>query len=281
MVFVLTCHGMTRNGIDVINSGTPFDNVIKRAWVGGILVCLALISCTTFNGPVALPPRVDGATFVGNQACYDCHTNITRAFPSSVHARLHFQASGLSELSGCESCHGPGSKHVAGGGGKGLFIVNPGRDPSACYDCHQEIHAEFLLPRHHPLPEGKMNCVACHDPHGLDIMKPSGGLAMGRMNESCAPCHRDQSRPFVYIHEALQEGCHSCHQPHGSMNQALLTYRDNNLCLRCHAQVANPAFNQLVIGWIPHSPRVMEGSCWSAGCHTAVHGSNIDPKLRY
>jgi hypothetical protein len=23
------------------------------------------------------------------------------------------------------------------------------------------------------------------------------------------------------------------------------------------------------------------GSCWSVGCHTAVHGSNINPKMLY
>jgi hypothetical protein len=23
------------------------------------------------------------------------------------------------------------------------------------------------------------------------------------------------------------------------------------------------------------------GTCWTSGCHTAVHGSNVDPRLRY
>jgi hypothetical protein len=23
------------------------------------------------------------------------------------------------------------------------------------------------------------------------------------------------------------------------------------------------------------------GTCWTSGCHTAIHGSNIDPRLRY
>jgi hypothetical protein len=23
------------------------------------------------------------------------------------------------------------------------------------------------------------------------------------------------------------------------------------------------------------------GTCWTAGCHTAIHGSNVDPRLRY
>jgi hypothetical protein len=23
------------------------------------------------------------------------------------------------------------------------------------------------------------------------------------------------------------------------------------------------------------------GTCWTSGCHTAIHGSNVDPRLRY
>lgn len=118
-------------------------------------------------------------------------------------------------------------------------------------------------------------------------MKPAGGLAMARLNESCTPCHRDQSRPFAFVHEALREGCVSCHQPHGSINAKMLVYRDNNLCLRCHAQVASPFLpsGTVVIGSTIHAglglDRLVQGSCWSSGCHTAVHGSNIDPKLRF
>jgi len=254
-------------------------------WCGGlalVFTALLLVSCGRFSGPVALPPLIEGATFVGNASCYDCHTNYVRVFPSSAHGRLHLAGAGMPGQTGCESCHGPGSLHIAAGGGRGRHILNPGRDASACYRCHVEVHAEFTLPQHHPVPEGHMNCVQCHDPHGRDILKPAGGPAMARLNENCATCHREQAKPVVYIHEAMREGCVACHQPHGSINPKMLVERDNNLCLKCHAQVVNPGFNNfLAIGNVPHSARVMQGSCWSAGCHSAVHGSNIDPFLRY
>ena len=112
-----------------------------------------------------------------------------------------------------------------------------------------------------------------------DILKPAGGLAMARLNESCAECHRDQTRPFVFEHEALREGCVSCHQPHGSINAKLLVQRDANLCLKCHAQM--PQGGGVLIGKVDHSQLLRLGSCWSAGCHTAVHGSNINPKMLY
>ena len=246
-------------------------------------VAMALISCS--NTPVSLTaaPDIPGANFVGDRACAECHTNICRLFPASAHARIRLQSVRSLGQTGCESCHGPGSLHITGGGGRGKSIFNPGQDPAPCFECHRTVQAEFQLPQHHPLPEHKMNCAQCHDPHGSDIFKASGGLAMARLNEDCAGCHREQTRPFVFEHPALREGCTACHNPHGSINATLLIQRDVNLCLRCHAQVQGPsvARGQVYIGNVDHSAFIRMGTCWSAGCHTAVHGSNIDVRLRY
>ena len=125
-----------------------------------------------------------------------------------------------------------------------------------------------------------MNCVDCHDPHGPDISKPAGGLGISRLNESCAACHRDQSRPFVFEHAAMRESCLTCHNPHGTFNDKLLTDRDSNLCLQCHSQVqAVPG--RVAIGKVDHTDFLRFGTCYSAGCHMAVHGSNVNPKLLY
>jgi DmsE family decaheme c-type cytochrome len=218
---------------------------------------------------------------VGNKICADCHTNIARTFHGSPHAR--FQKNDdpkWAELAGCESCHGAGSKHVAAGGGRGKFIINPRKDAASCLQCHLEVHAQFSLPQHHPVLEKKMNCVQCHDPHGKEIFKPAGGLAMARQNQQCAECHRDQSRVFVFEHAAMREGCVACHSPHGSFNDKMLVERDANLCLKCHSQIQSTA-GQTVIGKMDHSSFLRRGTCWTAGCHTAVHGSNISPRLLY
>jgi predicted CXXCH cytochrome family protein len=105
---------------------------------------------------------------------------------------------------------------------------------------------------------------------------------MARLNETCAPCHREQTRPFIFEHPALREGCTVCHRPHGSINAKMLVEPDSNLCLRCHAQVPEPGAAQRVfIGGRDHTSSLAFGSCWTAGCHTAVHGSNLQPILLY
>lgn len=279
-----------------INSRTPVSSIpsfaaLRPRWswpaciaVVAVTVPLGLLllsACSSLDGTIASPPYIQGASFVGNQVCMDCHTNLVRSFPSSPHGRYHRDHDlRMAGETGCESCHGAGSLHVNAGGGRDKLIYNPGLDPAPCFQCHLEVHAEFRLPQRHPVIEGKMNCVQCHDPHGGDLMKPAGGLAMARLNESCAGCHREQSRPFVFEHEALREGCTACHQPHGSVNSALLVQRDANLCLKCHSQISADA-GALLIGKVDHASFLRLGGCWSAGCHTAVHGSNINPKLLY
>jgi predicted CXXCH cytochrome family protein len=263
--------------------------MISRPWLTGMgaLVGIGLggvlvVSCSSV-GPMAPPPlEIPGATFVGDAACYDCHTNICRQFAGSPHGRIDRAGLKMAGASGCESCHGPGSRHIAAGGDP-RFIINPGKDPAACFRCHVEVQAEFQLPVHHPVLEGRMSCGQCHDPHGRDILRPAGGLAMARPNQTCAQCHRAQTRPFVFEHPALREGCTVCHTPHGSVNRKLLVEADPNLCLKCHAQEQGISVGpgEVFIGKVPHAMSLSQGTCWSAGCHTAVHGSDVSRELRY
>jgi predicted CXXCH cytochrome family protein len=267
-------------GDSKLNRSYPLALAALGASAGAFI--LLLNSCSTLDRTVIVPLQIEGATYVGDQACSDCHPNISRAFPSSPHARL--PASKMAGQGGCESCHGPGSKHIAmsGRGGLEKFIINPGKDPEGCFQCHLDTRAEFHFPQHHPVIEGKMSCVQCHDPHGMDIMKPAHGLAMARLNESCAECHREQTRPKIFEHAALREGCTVCHNPHGSINAKMLIERDSNLCLKCHAQRLGPgAKGELYIGNINHGTFLRYGTCWTAGCHTAVHGSNTQPFYFY
>ncbi len=214
------------------------------------------------------------ATYVGSESCSACHEKEDKEFRMSTHARITSAPGDQRELQGCEMCHGPASLHVDSGGEKGT-ILNPKSSTETCFSCHIDKRAEFSLPFHHPVLEGKMECTDCHSPHGPDA-RPWSAASLNHVNEACLECHKDQQGPFVWEHEAVREGCTTCHQVHGSIHQKMLVARDSNLCLRCHTQMNFPT-----IGRSGHGGRLPQGTCFSAGCHTAVHGSNFDDHLRY
>jgi predicted CXXCH cytochrome family protein len=248
-----------------------------------LATAILVISCATIDRIVVAPPMIPGASYVGMDTCGACHEKEVKDFKFAAHAKVTIPGDGPRvEGQGCESCHGPGSLHADAGGGKGVHILNPGKKPDACLQCHLDVQAQFHLQYRHPVKEGRMSCNDCHDPHGHDIRKPRG-MTIARVNETCAGCHQEQARPHVFEHEALREGCVTCHNPHGSINEKMLVERDNNLCLKCHAQVVAPgaAARSIFIGKRDHTAFLSQGTCFSAGCHTAIHGSNLNPHLRY
>jgi predicted CXXCH cytochrome family protein len=257
---------------------------------GGVALTLILLSCSSFesNRTILAPPSIPGAEFVGSEECATCHEEITRDFRTATHARLKAKGENAKNM-GCESCHGPGSLHVSSGGAA-RTIVNPRRSPETCFQCHLEVRAKFQLPHRHPVLEGKMSCADCHNPHkgmavkgggtNLPQMIKSGGIALLGQNETCFQCHTVQRGPFVFEHEAVREGCVSCHSPHGSVNQRMLNERNATLCLKCHFQEQRTD-GRIYIGDSDHTTRLPQGTCWSAGCHEAVHGSQVNGHLRY
>lgn len=249
----------------------------QRRWLRfGSVIGLAVIavSCATTSRLIMAPPQIAGANYLGSESCADCHEEITRGFMTADHARL--QAPGQHALeAGCESCHGPGSKHVESGGAAHT-ILNPRKNPDTCFACHLDKRGQFNLPHSHPVLAEKVSCADCHDPHrGAGF---ASSKALFTRDEACTRCHEAQRGPFAFEHEAMREGCTACHNPHGTVNAKMLTARTANLCLKCHVQDAN---SSVLIGGMPHSALLRTGTCWTAGCHEAVHGSQINTTLRY
>jgi hypothetical protein len=92
--------------------------------------------------------------FAGQQACFECHQDIEDLKSQDVHSGIH-----------CETCHGPGQKHVVSG--EASDILKPsGRE--FCGLCHaknaakkKEAVFQIDLAKHNI----DKNCVECHNPH--------------------------------------------------------------------------------------------------------------------
>jgi predicted CXXCH cytochrome family protein len=275
---------------------------LSAAWKRGLVLLaivaafsLAALSCRTVNRTVVVLPNVPGAKYIGSKECEQCHEEIYRDFITADHARLISEGPNALNA-GCESCHGPASLHSDSGGevkppnsfasgrpqpfsqGARLDLPAARAVETVCYECHGEVRGQFNLPSHHPVPEGKMSCTVCHSPHKGSIFK-GGGTSLLSQNESCLRCHSQQRGPHVFEHEAMREGCTTCHAAHGSINAKMLTVRDANLCMKCHFQ--QPSNGRILIGGSDHTLRIQQGTCWTAGCHQAVHGSRVSSSLRF
>jgi len=150
--------------------------------------------------------------------------------------------------------------------------------------------SQLMRPSHHPVPEGQMSCTDCHDPHkgraitgggtALHQKLRGGGMGFLSVNETCFECHNAQRGPFVFEHEGVRQGCVTCHSPHGSVNAKMLIDRNATLCFKCHFEEQHVG-GRIFIGDSDHTTRLPQGTCWSAGCHEAIHGSQVNEHLRY
>ena len=85
---------------------------------------------------------------------------------------------------------------------------------------------------------------------------------------------------MIHMSDSLGANCTTCHNPHGTVNDKMLKARNQTLCLQCHYQQQTVS-GQLWIGGRDHASFVSRGTCWSAGCHEAIHGSHVSSSLRF
>ena len=207
-----------------------------------------------------------------NGVCLSCHAQdqSTRHWASGAHA-----ANGVRCVD-CHQVHAAGEKNSSDGsasldtathGACNVNLVSPETNilvqsrsvtNEACLRCHQTEKAQLSMPYHHPLREGKMSCVDCHDAHS----GTSGhNLRTDNVNELCLSCHAQYRGPFAYQHPPVSENCLSCHTAHGSPNTNLLQVSEPALCLQCHSGHHNGA-------GLPIADRC-------TNCHSSIHGTDV------
>ena len=258
----------------------------------GVLLLIPLVagcfrSASRVEGPAeqaapAAAPAAPAAPgeYVGAEACRRCHEDQYQTFSHTKMGRLFLnQPRTTAERMACETCHGPGKAHVDKKGGKGReakLITFAKNDPTpvetrnaVCLTCHTKGARVFWKGSPH---EGRdVACTNCHTV--MQDHSPKAQLAKATEIETCGTCHvQRRAQQMRSSHMPLREGkmtCTSCHNPHGTVTQALLKENSlNDTCYTCHAEKRGPFL------W-DHAP-VIE-SC--ANCHDP-HGSNHEKMLK-
>ena len=232
-----------------------------------LLIAVALAAAVGVASQVsggADPPQPTPAALVGQETCATCHADLAAQYNRSIHGQLApFEQH--DQPGGCESCHGPGSRHAESGDPADIvsFTHVTGRDASrTCFTCHQEDRAMHWPGSSHDSNE--VGCTDCHAVHqsrqvAPGLMPVEGGVPVHRAApaakgslvkpepELCFQCHGEKRAKFWSTsHHPVREGymtCSDCHQVHGTgqENQLLRSSeRPNDVCLTCHANKQGP-----------------------------------------
>ncbi len=140
---------------------------------------------------------------------------------------------------GCEKCHGPGSQHVRQP--SRTNIVNPARLDSVqavnvCIQCHSQGQplSNPVAGKYYDWPVGFNVGLDLKDFWKLEEHK-LGETTFTHFADGTAHKNRMQGNDFVesamYTHGIT---CFSCHDVHGTENNADLLKPANVLCLECH-----------------------------------------------
>lgn len=201
--------------------------------------------------------------------CATCHQGLVQDFAGTRHGRaMEFGSWG--ELR-CQSCHGEAAEHVSSA--DPAKIRNPAKLTLAeknqrCLDCHaNQPHTRLWAGSAHD--SSNVSCLDCHSVHHAKSAEKS--LKTVSDAELCYSCHIEQRRAkrqrsnhlFRTEWGDLRQSCASCHNPHGTQTDKLISANStNDLCMSCHQDKRGPFL------W-EHAP--VRENCLV--CHNA-HGSN-------
>lgn len=265
-----TCHEDLAKAFEQ-NPHHAIDTQKRRGWEGRV--------CESCHGPAQKHTESASADDIRNPAklapavtdkiCLTCHLG------QPEHAG-RLRSSHARDQVPCTTCH-----KIHANGPFGLVPRTIAAINEQCRTCHISAAAQFQRPYHHPVPEGGMSCVDCHNPHGSIRVAMTRSFAGN--DAGCFRCHGDKRGPFTFSHAPmLFEGCGACHEPHGSANPRMLTRPVvQQVCLECHANLPSAVSAGGIAGVVPpsfhdlRSPRFQNCTV----CHQKIHGSYVDRNL--
>jgi len=143
-----------------------------------VVTCAFLLAVLTWYARPQVQAE-DSNKFVGSEACAACHPDVSKKWALTSHRRTLTNKDAVKN--GCESCHGPGEQHIAGGGDK-TKISNPKNQKpkqiaDMCMKCHKQEHVTLWASSTHA--RAKVTCLNCHDPHSPETAMMSKDIENG------------------------------------------------------------------------------------------------------
>ncbi len=192
--------------------------------------------------------------YVGSEVCKRCHGDLWKPFFRNPHYESIASGEEPPERTGCEGCHGPGQKHVAGMGNKAAIIAFSQLDPAQvidrCLTCHAPDLGKSNI-RRSPHTQANVACTSCHSIHRSTTNR---FLLAKTEREVCYGCHNSVraqfSMPFKHrVNEGFME-CSDCHNPHGTFaaswrmgdrpRMVEQVVGPEEACMRCHNDKRGP-----------------------------------------
>jgi DmsE family decaheme c-type cytochrome len=254
-----------------------------------VLVWGAAIGLAAASGPPAADPDRSHSTspapapaaqgaqatsgFVGDETCATCHESEKKTLNATLHGKVQNTRTPAARADqSCETCHGPGQKHVDSGKKEDIRrfdALNPRAANETCLSCHNKSsHAKWQGGMHEAR---NVSCATCHSVHSPKSEHAQLKAATAR--DMCESCHKQEAMKVKRSgHMPVREGkmdCITCHTPHGSNNVRMLKAGNslNEACATCHAEKRGPFVWDHAAG---------RENC--ASCHDP-HGSNNDRML--
>src|SRR5215510_5912228 len=180
LVTALVLVWMTAIGIAAVGTGAAADQSSGPP------------AATAIAAPAAAP-TAQATGFVGDETCTTCHETEGKGLRSTLHGKgQNGRTPAARAGQACETCHGPGQKHVDSGKKEDIrrFTALSARDVNGtCLTCHSKgAHAQWNGGMH---DARNVSCATCHSVHNPKSERAQ--LKTITATQTCETCHKQEA----------------------------------------------------------------------------------------